>query len=52
MAAITMVEAVTQALGYELKHDPSVVLFGQDIGANGGVFRATQGLQKRLVKSG
>ncbi|WP_226703349.1 alpha-ketoacid dehydrogenase subunit beta [Microbulbifer elongatus] len=42
---ITLVEAVTQALAYELKHDPDVVVFGQDIGANGGVFRATDGLQ-------
>ena len=42
---ITLVEAVTQALAYELEHDPDVVVFGQDIGANGGVFRATDGLQ-------
>lgn len=48
MAAITLVEAVTQALAYELKQDPSVVLFGQDIGANGGVFRATAGLQQQF----
>lgn len=48
MAAITLVEAVTQALAYELAHDDNVVLFGQDIGANGGVFRATQGLQARF----
>lgn len=45
---MTLVEAVTQALAYELEHDPDVVLFGQDIGANGGVFRATQGLQQRF----
>jgi len=43
---ITLVEAVTQALAYALKNDPEVVVFGQDIGANGGVFRATDGLQK------
>ncbi|MGE3319742.1 MAG: alpha-ketoacid dehydrogenase subunit beta [Candidatus Berkiella sp.] len=48
MTAITLVEAVTQALAYELKHDNKVVLFGQDIGANGGVFRATQGLQAQF----
>lgn len=48
MAVITLIEAVTQALAYELERDPDVVLFGQDIGANGGVFRATQGLQQRF----
>lgn len=45
---ITLVEAVTQALGWELEHDESVVVFGQDIGPNGGVFRATQGLQEKF----
>lgn len=48
MTAITLVEAVAQALAYELAHDEKVVIFGQDIGANGGVFRATQGLQARF----
>lgn len=47
MSAITLLEAVNQALAYELEHDKEVVLFGQDIGGNGGVFRATQGLQQR-----
>lgn len=46
--SITLVEAVTQALAYELANDQEVVVFGQDIGANGGVFRATDGLQKRF----
>ncbi|WP_231758963.1 alpha-ketoacid dehydrogenase subunit beta [Microbulbifer elongatus] len=45
-SAITLVEAVTQALAFELKNNREVVVFGQDIGANGGVFRATDGLQK------
>ncbi|MEO5626811.1 MAG: alpha-ketoacid dehydrogenase subunit beta, partial [Dokdonella sp.] len=45
MAQITLIEAVTQALAYEMKHDPSVVVLGEDVGVNGGVFRATQGLQ-------
>ncbi|AOS96346.1 Pyruvate dehydrogenase E1 component subunit beta [Microbulbifer aggregans] len=48
MAEITLVEAVNQALAHELAADPRVILFGQDIGANGGVFRATDGLQKRF----
>jgi 2-oxoisovalerate dehydrogenase E1 component beta subunit len=48
MTAITLIEAVAQALAYELENDKDVVAFGQDIGANGGVFRATQGLQQRF----
>ena len=48
MADITLVEAVTQALAYELAHDENVVVFGEDVGKNGGVFRATQGLQERF----
>lgn len=45
---ITMLEAITQAMAWELEHDDSVVVFGEDVGANGGVFRATDGLQKRF----
>ena len=48
--AITLVEAVNQALAYELKHDQSVVLMGEDIGANGGVFRATVNLKQQFSK--
>lgn len=48
MPAITLVEAVTQALAYELEHDQAVVVFGEDVGRNGGVFRATNGLQQRF----
>ncbi len=48
MPDITLVEAVTQALAYELAHDENVVLFGEDVGQNGGVFRATVGLQARF----
>lgn len=48
MAEINLVEAVNQALSYELAHDPDVVLLGEDIGVNGGVFRATVGLQARF----
>lgn len=50
MAHITLIEAVTQALAYELANDSQVVLLGEDIGANGGVFRATNGLQQRFGK--
>lgn len=48
MPDITLIEAVTQALAYELEHDDNVVIFGEDVGKNGGVFRATQGLQDRF----
>ncbi len=48
MTNITLLEAVTQALAYELAHDEEVVVFGEDVGMNGGVFRATDGLQARF----
>ena len=48
MPDITLVEAVTQALAYELAHDENIVIFGEDVGKNGGVFRATQGLQAQF----
>jgi len=48
MAQITMVEAITLAHAWELEHDPSVVVLGEDVGINGGVFRATAGLQQRF----
>ena len=44
---ITMVEAVNLALDHAMKEDPNVVLLGEDIGVNGGVFRATQGLRDK-----
>lgn len=48
MPELALVEAVNLALAHALEHDPSVVLLGEDIGLNGGVFRATQGLQARF----
>src|ERR1700761_4781154 len=48
MAEITLIEAVTQALAYEMKNDDSVVVLGEDVGVNGGVFRATVGLQQKF----
>lgn len=44
MAEITLVEAINLALRFEMKKDPSVIVLGEDVGKNGGVFRATQGL--------
>jgi len=48
MANVAMVEAVSMALAWELEHDPSVVILGEDVGINGGVFRATSGLMQRF----
>jgi pyruvate dehydrogenase E1 component beta subunit len=48
MPDITLIEAVTQALAYEMSKDEDVVVFGEDVGLNGGVFRATVGLQDRF----
>jgi len=50
MPNINLLEGITQALSYELAHDPQVVVFGEDVGLNGGVFRATNGLQARFGK--
>ena len=47
MAILTILEAIRAALDYEIGRDPSVVVFGEDVGFNGGVFRATEGLQKK-----
>lgn len=44
MAEITLIEGITMALNHEMAKDPSVIVLGEDVGHNGGVFRATQGL--------
>ena len=48
MAKVALVEAVNLALARALADDPQVVLLGEDIGMNGGVFRATVRLQERF----
>ncbi|SIS80253.1 alpha-ketoacid dehydrogenase subunit beta [Alicyclobacillus vulcanalis] len=45
MPKMTLIEAVRDALAIALREDPRVVIFGEDVGQNGGVFRATDGLQ-------
>lgn len=50
MPQVTLVEAINLALAHELEADPNVVLLGEDIGVNGGVFRTTVGLQDRFGK--
>lgn len=48
MARITLVEAVNLALGRAMRDDPGVVVLGEDIGVDGGVFRATLGLLEQF----
>ncbi|MDR6998069.1 alpha-ketoacid dehydrogenase subunit beta [Neobacillus niacini] len=48
MAQMTMIQAITDALRTELRNDPKTLLFGEDVGVNGGVFRATEGLLKEF----
>jgi 2-oxoisovalerate dehydrogenase E1 component beta subunit len=50
MPKITMIEAITMAHAWEMSHDDSVVVLGEDVGVNGGVFRATAGLQEKFGK--
>lgn len=50
MAMMSMVEAINHTLGQEMERDPRVVILGEDVGANGGVFRATEGLADRFGK--
>jgi pyruvate dehydrogenase E1 component beta subunit len=48
MASMNMVQAINSALALEMERDPTVVLMGEDVGLDGGVFRVTDGLQKRF----
>ncbi len=48
MAQVTLIEAVTLALAYEMDHDAAVIVLGEDVGINGGVFRATVGLLEKF----
>jgi 2-oxoisovalerate dehydrogenase E1 component subunit beta len=50
MPRVTLVDSINLALSRALADDPEVVLLGEDIGVNGGVFRATAGLQERFGK--
>ena len=49
MAAMTMIDAIRQAMLDEMERDDRVILMGQDVGQLGGVFRATDGLQQRFT---
>src|SRR5881394_1562814 len=48
---MTMIQALRSAMDVMLERDPNVVIFGQDVGYFGGVFRCTEGLQKKYGKS-
>jgi len=47
MTAMNMVQALNSALDVMLERDGSVLIFGEDVGFFGGVFRVTEGLQQR-----
>lgn len=51
MPEVTLVEAVNLALARALEEDPAVVVLGEDVGVDGGVFRATLGLQQRFGRA-
>jgi len=48
MKVLTLLEAVNDALRLEMAADPGVLVFGEDVGKEGGVFRATVGLQEQF----
>ncbi|WP_338983727.1 alpha-ketoacid dehydrogenase subunit beta [Spiroplasma endosymbiont of Othius punctulatus] len=50
MAVINSIKAVSEALDVAMERDNTVIVFGEDVGLNGGVFRATQGLQAKYGK--
>ena len=47
----TLVEAVRHALAAAMEDDPHVVVLGEDVGVDGGVFRATDGLLARSART-
>jgi 2-oxoisovalerate dehydrogenase E1 component beta subunit len=47
MATMNMIQALNSAMDVMLTRDPDVLIFGEDVGFFGGVFRATEGLQKK-----
>ena len=50
MPNINMVDAINLALEQEMKKDKKVMVLGEDVGKEGGVFRVTKGLQKKFGK--
>lgn len=48
MGKINIVQAINRALAEEMDRDPDVVILGEDVGKDGGVFRVTEGLLERF----
>ncbi len=48
MAVMNMIESIRATLASQMQRDERIILLGQDIGGNGGMFRATDGLQQRF----
>lgn len=48
MPQMTLVQAINDALKTEMRRDPNVIVMGEDVGVNGGVFRATEGLYQEF----
>lgn len=44
MAKLTLIQAINDALKVAMRRDPNVLIMGEDVGVNGGVFRATEGI--------
>src|SRR5947199_1519969 len=51
MPELTLVQAINFALAHEMAADDRVLVLGEDVGVNGGVFRVTDGLQQRFGSS-
>ncbi len=51
MARMTMIESIRSAMDVAMERDDTVVVYGEDVGYFGGVFRSTQGLQQKYGKS-
>lgn len=51
MKVMNMVQAINNALEIKLAEDPNVVVFGEDVGTEGGVFRVTEELQQKFGES-
>lgn len=49
MSVMTLVQAINNALDLKLADDNNVVVFGEDVGFEGGVFRVTEGDRKSVV---
>src|SRR6056297_3890632 len=47
MSVMTLVKAINNALDIKLNENENVVVYGEDVGYEGGVFRVTQGLQEK-----